>query len=103
MSLSAKTKIRGLIEIISSASEFEVVPIRHKEDSVLKQLADRLPNKAQSQKYTDPHVKVRVSISHLIEKVAIFAVSAHFIAYTRKLFHHRVAVVKQFEARLDDQ
>jgi hypothetical protein len=61
MSLSSKTKVRALIEIIANASEFEHIPIRHKEDVVLRQLADRLPNKPHSEKYTDPHVKVRSS------------------------------------------
>jgi pre-mRNA-splicing helicase BRR2 len=58
MSLSSKVKIRGLIEILSSASEFESLPLRHREDNILRQLVDRLPNKPQSQKFTDPHVKV---------------------------------------------
>uniref|UniRef100_A0A915JEM5 Helicase ATP-binding domain-containing protein n=1 Tax=Romanomermis culicivorax TaxID=13658 RepID=A0A915JEM5_ROMCU len=58
MSLNAKTKVRGLIEIISSAAEFESMPIRHKEDNVLRQLASKLPNKPQNAKFTDPHVKV---------------------------------------------
>ena len=38
MSLNNKTKIRGLIEIISNAAEYEAVPIRHNEDTVLKQV-----------------------------------------------------------------
>ena len=38
MSLNNKTKIRGLIEIISNAAEYESVPIRHHEDSILKQV-----------------------------------------------------------------
>ena len=38
MSLNNKTKIRGLIEIISNAAEYEAVPIRHNEDTVPKQV-----------------------------------------------------------------
>ncbi len=38
MSLTNKTKIRGLIEIISSAAEYENIPIRHNEDSILRQV-----------------------------------------------------------------
>ena len=38
MSLNAKTKIRGLIEIIANAAEYENIPIRHHEDNVLKQV-----------------------------------------------------------------
>ncbi|XP_078355159.1 U5 small nuclear ribonucleoprotein 200 kDa helicase-like, partial [Oculina patagonica] len=37
VSLNAKTKLRGLIEIISSAYEYERLPIRHHEDATLKQ------------------------------------------------------------------
>jgi len=40
MSLNIKTKIRGLIEIISSAAEYETIPIRHNEDSILRQVCD---------------------------------------------------------------
>jgi len=60
MSLNNKTKIRGLIEIISSAAEYDNIPIRHKEDSILKQLAQRLPNKPQNAKFNDPHVKTNL-------------------------------------------
>ena len=38
MSLNNKTKMRGLIEILSEASEYENLPIRHKEEVVLKQV-----------------------------------------------------------------
>lgn len=58
MSLTAKTKLRALIEIISNASEFANMPIRYKEDVLMKQLADRLPGQQKHQKFTDPHVKV---------------------------------------------
>ncbi|KAG8141197.1 putative U5 small nuclear ribonucleoprotein [Naja naja] len=37
MSLNAKTKVRGLIEIISNAAEYENIPIRHHEDNLLRQ------------------------------------------------------------------
>lgn len=38
MSLNAKTKIRGLIEIISNAAEYKSIPIRHHEDTLLHQV-----------------------------------------------------------------
>lgn len=58
MSLQAKTKLRALIEIIANASEFATIPMRHREDLVLKQLAARLPGQLKNQKFSDPHVKV---------------------------------------------
>lgn len=45
LSLNNKTKIRGLLEIISSAAEYEDVPVRHHEEQILRSLAQRLPNK----------------------------------------------------------
>lgn len=61
MSLTATTKLRGLLEIISAASEFENVPIRHHEDAVLRKLHDRLPVKlGPSPNFNDPHVKTNI-------------------------------------------
>lgn len=42
MSLNAKTKVRGLIEIISNAAEYESIPIRHREDNLLRQVGSRV-------------------------------------------------------------
>ena len=58
LSLRQKTKLRGLLEIISHASEFADVPIRHKEEATLAKLAERLPDQMKNQKWSDPHVKV---------------------------------------------
>ena len=44
MSLNSKTKIRGLIEIISASAEYEDLPIRHGEDGLLRNLATRNGN-----------------------------------------------------------
>lgn len=65
--LTAKTKIRGLLDIVSSAAEFEHLPIRHHEENALKQLSNRLPTKLDPRsKFNDPHVKANVLIqSHL--------------------------------------
>ncbi|CAG9864245.1 unnamed protein product [Phyllotreta striolata] len=71
LSLNSKTKIRGLLEIISSAAEYEDVPVRHREDNILRQLAQKLPNKLTSAsggqpKYNDPHVKTNLLLqAHL--------------------------------------
>ena len=41
LSLNAKTKIRGLLEIISAAAEYSSVPVRHGEEAVLRQLGNK--------------------------------------------------------------
>lgn len=73
MSLQSKTKTRALIEIISSASEFATVPMRHKEDVILRQLAERLPGQLKNQKFTDPHVKVNLLIHAHMSRVKLTA------------------------------
>ncbi|KAJ2390085.1 Pre-mRNA splicing [Coemansia sp. RSA 2611] len=43
LSLSAKTKLRGVLDIVSAADEFEALPIRHRESALLSRIANRLP------------------------------------------------------------
>ena len=67
MSLNNKTKIRGLIDIIFAAAEYEDLPIRHCKDSLLRNLATNCPNKLNSSKFNGPHVNVNLSIqAHLL-------------------------------------
>ncbi|KAJ1920303.1 Pre-mRNA splicing [Mycoemilia scoparia] len=42
-SLTATTKLRGILDIVSAADEFESIPIRHREKVLLTRLADRVP------------------------------------------------------------
>lgn len=71
LSLNSKTKIRGLLEIISSAAEYEDLPVRHHEDNLLRTLSQRLPNKLTNSsggqpKYNDPHIKTNLLLqAHL--------------------------------------
>ncbi|VDN01570.1 unnamed protein product [Thelazia callipaeda] len=73
MSLTAKTKLRALIEIISNASEFANMPIRYKEDIALKQLADRLPNQQKNLKFSDPHIKVNLLMNAHLSRIQLSA------------------------------
>ncbi|KAK6736456.1 hypothetical protein RB195_019253 [Necator americanus] len=73
MSLQAKTKLRALIEIIANASEFASIPMRHREDVVLKQLAARLPGQLKNQKFSDPHVKVNLLIHAHLSRIQLSA------------------------------
>merc|ERR1711997_104248 len=67
MSLTSKTKIRGLIEIVAAATEFEELTIRHGEDGILRGLSTKVPNKLiGGSKFNDPHVKTNLLLqSHL--------------------------------------
>eukprot|EP00794_Sanderia_malayensis_P005235 gene5235-5896_t len=72
-SLTAKTKLKGLIEIIASAHEYEALPIRQHEDSILKQLANRVPYKVSSTKFNDPHIKTNLLIQAHLSRMQLSA------------------------------
>lgn len=59
-SLTEKTKMKGLIEILCSASEYEDMEIRHTEDRNLKALAGHLPIKVDVGKRFEPHTKCNI-------------------------------------------
>jgi len=60
MSLSEKTKTKGLIEIIANAAEFQNLPMRHHEDDILRQLVQKVPYKPIQPKLSDPHIKANL-------------------------------------------
>jgi hypothetical protein len=65
--------MRGLLEILSSAAEYEGLPIRHKEDSLLRQLGTRVPLKPPQAKYNDPHVKTNLLIQAHLSRLQLSA------------------------------
>eukprot|EP00096_Caligus_rogercresseyi_P012340 TRINITY_DN5132_c0_g1_i1.p1 TRINITY_DN5132_c0_g1~~TRINITY_DN5132_c0_g1_i1.p1 ORF type:complete len:1550 (-),score=525.80 TRINITY_DN5132_c0_g1_i1:223-4416(-) len=74
MSLNNKTKIRGLLEIVSAASEFENLPIRHGEDNILRSLSHKLPNKlVGGAKFNDPHVKANILLQAHLSRIQLSA------------------------------
>ncbi|XP_068216026.1 U5 small nuclear ribonucleoprotein 200 kDa helicase [Palaemon carinicauda] len=71
-SLNSKTKIRGLLEIISSAAEYENVPIRHGEEDTLRRLGQKVPNKPEG-KTTDPHIKTNLLLQAHLSRLTLSA------------------------------
>lgn len=60
LSLSARTKLKGILEIVTSATEFESIQIRRHEDSLLRRIYDRVPVKMAQPSYDSPHFKAFV-------------------------------------------
>lgn len=60
LSLSAKTKLKGILEIVTSATEFETIQIRRHEESLLRRIYDRVPVKMSEPVYDSPHFKAFV-------------------------------------------
>ncbi|RPA76659.1 pre-mRNA splicing factor [Ascobolus immersus RN42] len=57
LSLTAKTKLKGILEIISFATEFEAIPIRRHEESVLRKIYSLVPVKQAAPSFESPHFK----------------------------------------------
>ena len=60
LSLTGKTKLKGLLEIATSATEFESIQIRRHEDHILGRIYDRVPVKMSEPSYDSPHFKAFV-------------------------------------------
>ena len=60
LSLSARTKLKGILEIVTSATEFESVQVRRHESSLLRRIYDRVPVKMSQVEHDSPHFKAFV-------------------------------------------
>ena len=60
LSLTGRTKLKGILEIVTSATEFESIQIRRHEDHVLRRIYDRIPVKMAQPSYESPHFKAFV-------------------------------------------
>ncbi|KAH9988137.1 Sec63-domain-containing protein [Russula vinacea] len=57
LSLKERTKLKGLLEVVSSSAEFETIPIRRHEESLLRRIYDRVPVKLDQVNFEAPHFK----------------------------------------------
>jgi len=57
LSLKESTKLKGLLEVVSSSAEFENIPIRRHEDALLRRVYDRVPVKLDRADFDAPHFK----------------------------------------------
>ncbi|KAL0957931.1 hypothetical protein HGRIS_000112 [Hohenbuehelia grisea] len=57
LSLKERTKLKGLLEVVSSSAEFETIPIRRHEDALLRRIYDRVPVKLDKADFEAPHFK----------------------------------------------
>jgi pre-mRNA-splicing helicase BRR2 len=62
LSLTGRTKLKGLLEIVTSATEFEVIQVRRHEDRVLRRIYDNVPVKMSEPNYESPHFKAFVLV-----------------------------------------
>ncbi|KAL1920366.1 uncharacterized protein VTP21DRAFT_743 [Calcarisporiella thermophila] len=70
-SLKAGTKIKGLLEIIASAAEFESIPMRHHEEDLLRRVHDRVPVKLATPRYNSPHIKTNLLLQAHFSRIQL--------------------------------
>ncbi|KAH9902242.1 Sec63 Brl domain-containing protein [Xylariomycetidae sp. FL2044] len=71
LSLSARTKLKGILEIITSATEFESIQIRRHEESLLRRIYDRVPVKMSEPAYDSPHFKAFVLLQAYFSRMQL--------------------------------
>ncbi|KAI5292863.1 DEIH-box ATPase [Ascosphaera acerosa] len=57
LSLKARTKLKGILEIVTAATELESIQVRRHEERVLRQVYDRVPVKMSQPVFDSPHFK----------------------------------------------
>lgn len=70
-SITAKTKIRGVLEILSAAWEFSTLPIRYGEDKAMKILARRLVHKLPDSASYDSNTKALILLQCHFSRIAL--------------------------------
>ena len=60
LSLKRTTKLKGILEIVTAATEFEGIQIRRHEEHILQRIYDRVPVKLSEVNFESPHFKAFV-------------------------------------------
>ncbi|KAF0990898.1 hypothetical protein HZS_5841, partial [Henneguya salminicola] len=68
-SLTSKTKLKALIEIISSSQEYDTVTLRQNEEIYLKNLVGKVTYKLKDGKLTDSHNKANLLIQAYLSRI----------------------------------
>ncbi|KAL8940771.1 MAG: hypothetical protein Q9211_002114 [Gyalolechia sp. 1 TL-2023] len=71
LSLTGRTKLKGILEIVTSATEFESIQIRRHEDHILGRVYDRVPVKMAQAAYESPHFKAFVLLQAHFSRMAL--------------------------------
>ena len=71
LSLSGRTKLKGILEIVTSATEFESIQIRRHEDHILRRIYDRVPVKMAQPSYESPHFKAFVLLQAHFSRIQL--------------------------------
>jgi pre-mRNA-splicing helicase BRR2 len=71
LSLSHKTKLKGILEIVTSATEFESIQIRRHEEAILRRIYDNVPVKLAKPVLDSPHFKAFVLVQAHFSRMSL--------------------------------
>lgn len=71
LSLNARTKLRHILEIVTSATEFEAIQMRRHEEGLLRKIYDRVPVKMSQPVYDSPHFKAFVLLQAHFSRMSL--------------------------------
>lgn len=89
--LTQNTKIRGLIEVLTSASEFESIPIRQGDNRILQEISNHLPEPILRDYYNETHTKTLILMQAHFSRLPI----TNDLAYDQKLILEKSARLVQ--------
>jgi pre-mRNA-splicing helicase BRR2 len=71
LSLTNKTKLKGILEIVTSATEFEDIQIRRHEAPILRRIYDRVPVKLAQPNFDSPSFKAFILLQAHFSRMAL--------------------------------
>lgn len=71
LSLTEKTRLKSLLEIVTSAEEFESLPIRSHEDVLLRRIYSHCPVKISEESYSSPRFKAFILLQAHLSRMSL--------------------------------
>ena len=99
-SLTASLRVRGLIEVLAAAQEYETVAVRHGDDRVLREISRNLWEPVESEVFNEPHVKAKTLLLAHCQRLPLPSDLAHdqkgVVEVSGKLVHAMVDMLASF-------
>ena len=73
LSLKRTTKLKGILEIVTAATEFEDIQIRRHEEHNLQRIYDRMPVKLSEANFESPHFKAFILLQAHLSRMRLLA------------------------------
>jgi pre-mRNA-splicing helicase BRR2 len=70
-SVGPKTKVKGLVEILAAASEYDAIPVRPGEERAVERLLRHAPLAVERPRYSDPHTKVNALLQAHVSRAPL--------------------------------